>query len=79
MRKFRSRSSSACERSGERSAVMSCATNWPRNGQPAATVASSLPSVSSASLPSQAPPAAPIMCSSASSAENGGRSVNMRP
>ena len=56
MRKFRSRPSSACERSGERSAVMSCATNWPTNGQPAATVASSRPSAS-ASVPSQAPPA----------------------
>jgi len=37
-RAFLSRAGSTCDWSAERSAVMSCATNWPKNGQPAASV-----------------------------------------
>ena len=65
-------------RMADRSAVMSCATNCPKNGQPAASV----PSDDGSSCPSpqsQRPPVRPSAKRNASSAENTGRSGKRRP
>jgi hypothetical protein len=61
---------------GERSAVMSWATNCPRNGQPAAPSASC--TGGPPSTVSQAPPARPSACRAASSQSSAGSSGNSR-